>query len=170
MGLEAQQRFEMRKLQRTDPERLGNAHQRRAACACESVAEERRAHLDLEKHAEHGFTPPAGIRELGERRPEVEPFFLAARVELHRGARIGLAQVELPEHPPRRCNILFRNPPIRLRDMTHHAEGRAEERLAHGCEVHARTGASRRRVLVVQVTDNHPEQHAHRSPGQDIAQ
>ena len=54
--------------------------------------------------------------------------------------------------------------------MAHHAEGRAEESLAHGREVRARTGAPARRVLVVQVTEDQPEQHAHRPPRQDIAQ
>ena len=88
MGLEPQQRLEMREFERADAERLGNAHQRRAARAGESVAEERRAHLDLEKHAEHGLPPAAGIGELRERRREVESVSLPrCRTASPRGCR-----------------------------------------------------------------------------------
>ena len=59
----------MRELERADAERTRDAQQRRTARAAKAVAHERRAHLDLEEHAQHFLAAAADGGEFGEARP-----------------------------------------------------------------------------------------------------
>ena len=135
----------------------------------QAVRHERRAHLDLEEHPEHALTPAAGRHELRQHGVGVEVRLLALGVERHRGAGVGLAQVELPENAPRGGDVLLRHAAVRFRDVAHDRERGAEERRAHGGEIRARPGCSGR-VAVVEMPENEAEQHAHRPSRQDEAQ
>src|SRR5204863_315781 len=71
-AVDAQHRLDVRQLEGRDPQCGGDPSDQRPHRAFQTVAGERRAHLDLEEHAQQVRPPAAGASEGGELAAEVE--------------------------------------------------------------------------------------------------
>src|SRR5438105_438798 len=160
--LDAQHRLDVRQLEGRDPQCGGDPRDQRPHRAFQTVAGERRAHLDLEEHAQQVRPPAAGASEGGELAAEVECGELAGAEAGDRLAHLRAIEAQLAHDGARGGDFQLRHAAVGLGETAHDTEGGAEEALADRSDVLA---CERPRLqLLAVLIELMPEQHAERGP------
>src|SRR2546430_4637809 len=161
-ALDAQHRLDVRQLEGRDPQCGGDPSDQRPHRAFQTVAGERRAHLDLEEHAQQVRPPAAGASEGGELAAEVECGELAGAEAGDRLAHLRAIEAQLAHDGARGGDFQLRHAAVGLGETAHDTEGGAEEALADRSDVLA---CERPRLqLLAVLIELMPEQHAERGP------
>ena len=129
---DAQRSLDVRKLDARDTELACDAHQKRAHRAAQIVAGNGGANLDLKEDMQKIGASRAGLTQERKIRIEIEARVFAGREAFDGRAHLRGIQAELAHDGARSGDLPLRDPPVGLCEVTHDAEGDAEELLADG--------------------------------------